>query len=409
MTGEGLLAGVRVVDFGWVWSGPMVSATLADLGADVIKIEHRGRLDNARLRGRPAAAPADAPSEEVSPYFHQNNRGKRSVCLDIKHPDGQLLARRLLDESDILVENLSVGALARAGLGWEPLSRRNPGLIYLSMASAGQDGPLSSMRAYAPVMSAMSGAESLVGYHDDPVVGMMTVAIGDPNAASHALVAVLAALVARETTGQGQFIDMSQIDAMTCVLGEAIAEVQLGGADPSSRGLSHRTFAPHGHYPCAGDDRWIALAARDDDEWARMADALGSPRLASDERFREARSRRAHAGELDVAIADRTIVLDRDTLFARLQQARVTAAPVLAVEEARTTVAVREGGLFQSVVHPVSGVGELSRTPWRMSSGGPRVRRAAPTIGEHTHEVMSSVLGLTPEEIERYEENGALR
>jgi crotonobetainyl-CoA:carnitine CoA-transferase CaiB-like acyl-CoA transferase len=350
----------------------------------------------------------DGPVEELVPYFHQNNSGKLSVAADIKHPDGRALVHRLVDRSDVVVENLTPGVLARAGLGWEQLSANNSRLIMLSMSAVGQTGPLSGIRAYAPVMTSLAGAESLVGYEDDPVTGMMTFAIGDPNAASHALVPLLAALVERQRSGRGQFIDLSQVEAMVSVLGEPIAEWQLAGADPSRRGMRHPRFAPHGHYPCAGEDRWIALAAADDEEWERMAEALGAPALARDERFRDRAERQAHARELDEAIAAVTAGHDRDALFERLRTARVCAAPVLGLEESSANEHVRARGMFQQVAHPIAGTSEVTRVPWRMQGTPAAVRSPAPTIGQHTHEVMSRVLGLSAEEIERHEASGAL-
>jgi crotonobetainyl-CoA:carnitine CoA-transferase CaiB-like acyl-CoA transferase len=409
MTEAAPLDGIRVIDFGWVWSGPMASGILADLGAEVIKIEHRDRLDNARLRGAPTAGPrVDGPPEEISPYFHQNNSGKLSVTADIKHPDGRALVHRMIDASDVLIENLTPGVLARSGLGWEELSTTNPRLVYLAMSAVGQDGPLSGMRAYAPVMTSFAGVESLVGYEDDPVVGLITFGVGDPNAASHALVPLMAALVDRERTGRGRFVDLSQIDAMVGVLGEAVAELQLAGSDPSRRGMRNPSFAPHGHYPCAGTDRWIALAAANDEQWARMAAALDAD-LAGDDRFLRFDERHRRADELDEAIARVTAREDRDQLFERLRAARVPAAPVLGAEEARLNEHVRARGLFEIVEHPFSGPEEVTRVPWRLEGTPAAVSSAAPLVGQHTREVLSRVLGLTPEELDSYEASGALR
>ena len=404
-----VLDGIRVIDFGWVWSAPMVSSSLSDLGAEVIKVEHRGRLDNSRLRGTPTVGPrVDGPAEELTPYSHQTNHGKLSFSADIKHPDGRALIRRLVDTADVLVENLSPGVLARGGLAYEDLSESNPGLIMLSMSAVGQDGPLSGMRAYAPVMTSLSGAESLVGYDDEPVVGMITFGFGDPNAASHALVALMAALVQRERTGRGQYIDMSQIEAMGGVLGEAIAELQVAGRDPGARGMRHPSLAPHGNYPCAGEDRWIALAAADDEEWARLAGALDAD-LAGDARFRHAEGRLRDRDALDAAIAAATVEHDRDELMARLRAARVSAAPLLGLEESLEDEHLRARGMFETVDHPVVGQHEVTRVAWRMSGTPARVRSPAPTVGQHTHDVATRVLGLSPEEIERHEASGALR
>lgn len=407
----GALAGVRVLDFSWVWSGPMVGSILADLGAEVIKVEHRDRLDNSRLRGAPVrdtGVPAGGPPEELSPYFHQNNRSKLGITVDMKNPRGAELLRRLAAESDILLENLTPGVLDRAGLGFEQLTVLNPRLIMLSMSAAGQRGPLSGIRAYAPVMTALSGLESLVGYADEPTVGMTTVGLGDPNAASHGVVAVLAALLRRERTGRGQWIDMSQIEAVVSLLGEAVAEFQLAGRDPAARALEHPRFAPYGHFPCAGDDDWIAIAVDDDDEWAAVVRVVGDERL-SDAAFASSDGRRAHRVQLDEALARGTVRHGRDELAAALRGERVLAAPVLRHEELYAEGQYLDRGLFELCVHPVTGVETLAAVPWRMSETQPTIRHHAPLVGQHTRDVLGRILDLTDEEVDELEAAGVLR
>lgn len=407
--GPAALAGIRVLDLSWVFSGPMAAYTLADLGAEVIKVEHGGRLDNSRMRGQPIrdGRPVEGPPEEISPYFHQNNRGKLSVSLNMKHPDGAELIRRLADESDVLIENLRPGVLARAGLSYEPLAERNPRLVMISMSAVGQRGPLSMIRAYAPIMSALSGLESLVGYEDDPAVGMMSLGVGDPNAATHALVYILAALCDRERTGKGQFVDMSQTEAMITTLAEPVAEMQVAGRDPALRGMDHPRWAPHGHYPCRGEDQWIAIAAEDDEQWRRLAAALGGA-LASDRRFATAAGRRRHRTELDDAISARSRRYERNELAAALRRAGVPAAALVgSIPELRSLPQFRERGLFTEAEHPISGPETLTGVPWRLSLTPPRVRGPAPTVGQHTHEVLTRVLGLSDEEVGAHESSGA--
>jgi crotonobetainyl-CoA:carnitine CoA-transferase CaiB-like acyl-CoA transferase len=405
----GPLAGIRVIDFTWVWSGPMTTYMLADLGAEVIKIEHADRLDNARLRGAPLrdGRPVEGPPTEISPYFHQNNRGKLSVAVDMKRPEGAALVARLVDHADIMVENLSPGALERLGLAWPDVSKRNPGLIALSMSAAGQGGPLRSMKAYAPIMTSLSGLEGLVGYEDDPVVGMMTLGFGDANAASHAIVSVLAALIGRETTGRGTFIDMSQIEAMVSVLAEPVTAYQLTGQAPAA-GTSHGTFAPHGHFACRGDDQWIAIAVGSDEEWVALAAVLTLEDALTD-RFASAEQRRRHRRELDEALSSATACRDRRTLFDALREAGVRAAPVLSLEEMQVDEHLGERGLLQSHAHPITGAGDLVTVPWHMSATSPTIRSHAPLVGQHTTEVLSRVLGMDAEEISELDASGVLR
>lgn len=388
-TPAGLLAGIRVLDLSWVWSGPMVAATLADLGAEVIKVEHPGRLDNARLRGRPLrdGVPMEGPVEELSIYFHQNNRGKKSVAIDLKQAEGRRLFQRLADTSDVIIDNLSPGVFDRLGVGYATLSCTNPRLVWLAMSAAGKDGPLSGMRAYAPIMSAMAGLEAVVGYPDDPMVGMITAGVGDPNASSHALVAVLAALVERESSGRGQFIDFSQIEAMVADMCEPLAEFMIDGGEPEALAAAHRRHSPHGHYPCRGDDAWVAIAVVDDDGWRRLAAVMGRPQGATAGRFASAAARVEHRTEVDEIVSEWTRVRTVDQVIAALSPARVTAVPVRDVDDARR--------VFRSLLtehdHPVTGPEALAGVPWHFRRTPARIQSNAPLVGQHTAEIVDAL------------------
>ncbi|MEX1140948.1 MAG: CoA transferase [Thermoleophilaceae bacterium] len=408
-SGDGPLAGLRVVDFSWVWSGPMVGATLADLGAEVIKIEHRGRLDNARLRCRPLVdgKPLEGPLEELSYYFRQNNRGKRSLTVDLKHPRGLEVVTELVAQSDVVLENLTRGVFPRIGLDLDAIRRRNPALIVLSMSAAGEDGPMRGLRAYAPVMTALSGLESMVGYDDEPSLGMMTLALGDPNAASHALVAVLAALVGRARTGLGRQLDVPQVEAMLTPLMEAIAEFQLAGRDPAQRGMRHPEYVPHGHYPCQADDSWVAIAVDSAASWGQLVEALAIDELR-DDRFLDATARREAAATIDAALAATTRQWDRDELVELLVACGVAAAPVHRLDEVLANRHLRERGLYVELEHPLTGRHEVSRVPWRLERTPAAPRTSAPLVGEHTHQVLADHLGLGEAEIAELERSGAL-
>lgn len=385
----GLLAGIRVLDLSWVWSGPMVAATLADLGAEVIKVEHAGRLDNARLRGRPIrdGVPMEGPVEELSIYFHQNNRGKKSVAIDLKQPAGRSQFRRLADTADVIVDNLSPGVFDKLGVGYATLAATNPRLIWLAMSAAGADGPLAGMRAYAPIMSAMAGAEALVGYPDDPMVGMITAGIGDPNASSHALVALLAALIEREDSDRGQFIDFSQIEAMVADMCEPLAELMIEGREREALGAGHRRHSPHGHYPCRGDDQWVAIAVVDDDGWRRLAAAIDQPQLAADPRFASAPARVTHRLDVDELVAAWTAARPVEEVVGTLAQSDITAVPVHDIDGARRVF----GSLLSVHEHPVTGTEDLAGVPWHFQVTPARVRSNAPLVGQHTAEIFDAL------------------
>jgi crotonobetainyl-CoA:carnitine CoA-transferase CaiB-like acyl-CoA transferase len=392
-----IFAGLRVLDLAWVWSGPMVSAVLADLGADVIKVEHRGRLDNARLRARPLVngVPLEGDPRELSLSFHQHNRGKRGFTLDIKDPRGAELFKELAQQSDIVIENLTPGVFDRAGVGYQDIASLNPRIIWLAASSAGQHGPLAGMRAYAPIMTAMAGLEALVGYEDDAVVGMLGCGLGDPNAGSHGLLAVLSALRARAQTGRGQYIDMSQIEAAAAVLVEPLVNAQFRGSQPEPWGFTHPSLAPHGHFCCKGDDLWVAIAAADDPMWKRLANVVGG--ALSEERWAQAglETRQQHRRLIHAAIEDWARQRTRDDVIDSLRAADVAVAPVWGLGEA---MEVFDGALAH-VDHPVTGAERIAPVAWDLSETPARVARPAPMVGQHTEEILRDLLGYADAEV----------
>ena len=397
---RGLFSGLRVLDLGWVWSGPMVSSALADLGADVIKLENPLRLDNARLRGRPVrdGKPIEGPLTEVSPTFHQWNRGKRSMLLDIKDPAGADMFRRLVRVSDVVIENLTPGVFDRAGVGYNDVVSENPRLIWMAASSVGRSGPLVGLRAYAPIMSSLAGIESLVGYEDDPVIGMLGCGLGDANSGSHALFAVLAALVGRQRDGKGRFIDMSQTETAAAILVEPLMEAQIRNEDPPPTGATHPDLAPHGHYPCIGEDQWVALAAIDDAMWIRLAAEIGGPELAEDERFSTAARRLGRRAEIDDLLSRWTCERTREVIVTRMAAIDVAAVPVFSVDEAQGMF----GGYLENVAHPITGEEDLTMVPWIFRDTPRSISRPAPLVGEHTEEILRDVVGYDEEETKRY-------
>ncbi|MGE0723329.1 MAG: CaiB/BaiF CoA transferase family protein [Alphaproteobacteria bacterium] len=407
---EAPLRGYRVLDFSWVWSGPMVAAILAEFGAEVIKVEHGKRLDNSRLRGRPIVdgKPMEGPSIELNPYFHQTNHGKRSITLNLKEPRAIALLHALAAKSQVVIENLSVGALARAGLGYEALAAVNPRIIYLSMSAAGQTGPLREMRAYAPIMSSYTGLEALVGYPGEGPTGMLNFGYGDPNAGAHALVALMAAIWHERRTGEGQLIDMAQIEAMLSVMPEPLIDRMWNGRDATPRGNAHPLHAPHGNYPVAGEDRWIAIAVTSDDAWRALRALMGAPDWAGDARLDAAAGRIAEREAIDRALAAWTATQDGAALVERLAAAGIAAAPVLGVEEQWAHPQFESRGLRQAVVHPHFGSERIYATPWRMSATPPRVESSAPILGQDNDYVLGEVLGLPADERKALAEAGVI-
>ena len=388
------LAGLRVLDLGWVWSAPQVSSILAQFGAEVIKVEHSKRLDNARMSGLvfKDGVKMEGSSTEMSPMFHQINQGKLGITLNMKQPAGIDLVRRLVARSDIVVENMSAGTMERTGLGFDVLRGINPRIIVVSMSGAGQFGPLSDMRTYAPTMSSFAGLETLVGYEGERPMGALNFALGDPNAAAHALVAVAAALVRREAEGAGCYIDLSQTEALLSTMAPYLLQAQVAGAQVGPLGNGHPAMAPHGIYPAAEPDQWLTIAVADDRQWAAFMQQAGP--WAQDARFATAAGRIANRSALDHAVAGWTVLEARDALIARLRQAGIASSPVQSIDEFWRDPHFGARGLRHPAELPAMGATDLVRAPWLMSGSDAQSSRG-PLLGEHNEHVLKGILGLS--------------
>jgi crotonobetainyl-CoA:carnitine CoA-transferase CaiB-like acyl-CoA transferase len=377
----------------------MAASSLSDLGANVIKIEHRGRLDNTRLRGR-AVVEGDSidpagPDEEVSHYFHLVNRGKRSVTLDLKDLAGLDLARRLALKADVIIENLPTGTLPRLGLDYANLSEGNKSLIWVSMSSLGSVGPKRDLRAYAPIMSSLAGAEALSGYEGERPTGMIAASIADPNASTHAVLAILAALNEREVSGTGQFIDIAQTDALISLLCEPLAHLQMTGEQPPCLGSRHSYWVPSGHFPCKDEGSFVALTVHSKDEWSALVALAGLTELAADPECRSAAGRRRRRTDIERALGAWTSSIPRDELVQKLQDAGVPAVAVVEYPEARQSF----DDAFQRVDHPYVPGERVVGIPWRFADEPVPIRKSAPLIGEDTASVLREILGLSDETI----------
>ena len=383
-----ILRGIRVLDLSWVWSGPMVTSILSDLGAEVIKIEHPSHLDSVRLRGRPPSGgkPATGPATEVNPWFNQLNHGKSSVIVDIKSAQGQADIRELARSCDVVVENMRPGVLDALSLGYADLAKVNPSIVMLSMSIVGASGPLSQMKGYAGIMSAMAGLESLVGYPTDDgageITGMMMTAFGDPNAAMHAIGVLLAALHRRRRSGRGAWIDLAQTDAILSIMTSAIVEQQVQNRY-ALLGNVHPLHAPQGHYRCAGADRWVAISVHDDAQWQTLADIVGLAGL----RDLGMPERRARQREIDRAITGWTRGNDRDDVVRRLIGAGILAAPIANFQEMRDSAWMRDRDFVWTVRHPFIGAVEVFMPPWRFGDATAGKALPAPLLGANSEEV----------------------
>jgi crotonobetainyl-CoA:carnitine CoA-transferase CaiB-like acyl-CoA transferase len=401
---------MRVLDFGWVWSAPWVGTMLGELGAQVIKVEHALRPDNLRLSGRVmrAGKVVEGPSKEMSPMYHQINHGKLGITLNAKEPRAVELLKRLAAMSDVAVENMSPGSMERTHLGYDVLGKVNPRIVMLAMSVAGQFGELSSMRAYAPTMSSFAGMEALVGYRGEQPIGALNFAMGDPGASVHALVALLAALHRARATGQGCYLDFSQIEALLGALRPYLLDAQVQGRQPPTTGNAHPDMAPHGIYPAREADAWLTIAVATDAQWRALQRLAADQAWANDSRFATRTGRLAHAVELDTALKPWTAAQPRDSLIAALRGAGIAASPVLSIQQQWQDPHYGARHVKQRVTIPFYGDEDVFRAPWMFSDIEPRIERCGPSTGEHNDYVFGELLGLPADEIAALKASGVI-
>ena len=410
------LDGIRVVDFGWVAVGPVLSSLLAEMGALVIKVESSRRLDYCRLIPSPvlegerrADAYASRAAEiDTVPMFHNYNRGKLGVTVDLRHPGAAALLKRLVATADVVVENFSPRVLRQIGLDYEALSAVKPDLVMISCSAAGQDGPWSDLKTFAPALSSLAGLEVLIGYPGERVLGALAFGYADPSNAHHGALAVLAALWHRRRTGRGQYIDMSQLEATAGLAVEPLMDWFINGRTWGPQGSRHLSMAPHGNYPCRGADQWVSIAVEDAAAWARLVEAIGHPAWARESRFHTLAGRQAHAADLDRYLADWTRERTPWEVTEALQRARVAAFPVYGLDEQRGDPHFQARGLLARPEHPHLGAVEVYAHPIKLSDTPGEARTTAPMLGEHNEEVFGKLLGLSPEEIERLRAKGVI-
>ncbi|CAN5294931.1 CaiB/BaiF CoA-transferase family protein [soil metagenome] len=409
------LESLRVVEVATAISVPLMGAVFANLGADVLKVESRRKLDGNRARV-PAKGQATADGlnlDESSPLWHEFNAGKRSVTLNLKSDAGRELFLKLTDQADLFIQNFAPGWLERAGMSVAMLMERNPRLIILSGSGYGQDGPLAQQRVYAPVMTSLGGQEGLIGLADGEVTGAMSIAYGDFNSSYYGLPLLFAALYERETTGKGCHIDLAQVEAVTATLGEALVEYQISGELPEPRGAHSDYRAPHGVFPCEGDDRWATISIGTDAEWSVLVALVGgnatdiAPGIA-DPRWATKEARLAGAAELEALLSVWTRRFDRQALVAMLQGAGLRSAPVYECNEMETDPHFVERHYTTVVEHPRVGPLDVTSIGWLFDDQTVQPLSYGPGLGEQTSAVLQELAGLTTEEIEILDKEGHL-
>ena len=391
---RGPLSHVRVLDLGRVVAAPWATQILADLGADVIKIERPGVGDDTRGWGPPfLAAPDGTPTREAG-YFLAVNRGKRSVTIDVSKPEGQAIVRRLAAESDVVIENYKVGALARYGLDAASLRADDPRLIYCSVTGFGQDGPRADQAAYDFAIQAMGGLMSITGERDGEPGGgpqKVGVPIVDLMTGMYATVGILAALARRAETGVGDAIDLAMLDVQAAFLANQSMNWLVGGRAPQRGGNRHPNVQPQDVFACA--DGHLVLAVGNDGQFARLCRALDRGDWATDERFATNAARVRNTAVLTPLLEERLLDLPRDALMTALDAAGVPCAPINTVPQVFDDPQIRHREMLRHLPHPVAGTVPQVVSPLRFSEAPLCFDRAPPTLGQHTVEVLEA-LGL---------------
>jgi crotonobetainyl-CoA:carnitine CoA-transferase CaiB-like acyl-CoA transferase len=399
------LTGIRILDLTRVVAGPFLTKQLADLGAEIIKVESIQVPDETRyqrvLPAWPDNRPGDRPWNSTW-YFNNHNRNKRGITVDIGSEMGQNLIRRLAAISDVVADNYRPGVLEKVGLDYASLREVAPDIISISLSGFGDTGPWRTFRAYGTTVEFMSGLASLTGYPGGDITATGQ-PYGDWCSAMIGTIAVLAALHYRRRTGCGQRIDLSESEAVSSFIGAEILGYQMTGEVPPRIGNRHPSMAPHGYFPCAGPDRWIAIAIRSDEEWRTLARFFDHPELGDDPRFATLEARLANVEELERLVGAWTAPWEAEALFHELQARGLAAAPVNSARHVLLDPHLRERDYFQRVeFRPDRQMPPLwfAKNPLVFNGERPAIRFPAPDLGEHNREILGDLLGIPDDEIE---------
>jgi len=385
------LAGVRVIDFTQVVAGPYATMMLADMGAEIVKIERAGHGDDLRrtmpYKGR----------EGHEDYFNALNRSKKSVALNLKDKKHLEIALGLIKQADVVVENFSPGTVDRLGVGWEVAHRLNPKLVYCSLSGFGQTGPQRSRLALDSIIQAVTGIMSVTGFPEaDPV--MVGAPLADVISGMFAAYTIVSALRLVSDQGGGQYIDLSMQDALLAAAGTRMGETLQAGIAPPRLGNENPLRVPANTYRTA-DDRYIAVMVHDQEQWKTFCEAMNKAEWLEDGRFATMALRLEHRKEMNKVVAERIALKDSAHWAVRLTEYRIPYALVNDYIQALEDPQVKHRGLLHEVDHPVSGKIKVVGPPWRMSNTNTEVR-SPPTLGQHTAEVLQEWLGINEEELQ---------
>jgi len=403
------LGHLRVLDLTRVLAGPWCTQLLADLGADVIKIERPGSGDDTRGWGPPYLNDPQGRDTSEAAYYLAANRGKRSVTIDLSKPEGQRIVRELAKKSDVLVENYRVGQLAKYGLDYPSLAALNPKLIYCSITGFGQTGPYRERAGYDFIIQGMGGFMSITGERDDLPGGgpqKAGVAVSDLMTGMYSAVAILAAVAHRDVTGEGQHLDLALFDVMVAMLANMNMNYLVTGQPPGRAGNAHQNIVPYQVFAAA--DGHVIIAVGNDGQYAKFCEVAGCPELATDPRFAK-NADRVRNRALLVPMLER-IVRARPVAFwtEQLEAAGVPCGPINSIAQALADPQIVSRGLRIDLPHPLAGRVPLVGNPIRMSATPPAYDRPPPLLGEHTDEVLRELAGCSEQEIRALREAGTI-
>lgn len=390
-----LLSGIRVLDFGSFLAGPVGAMALAQLGAEVIKVETRKRPDGARFFVQAQTSGAVPDPAYGAQFFNVSNLNKKSLTVDISTPEGSSLIKKLSKHIDIFIENMKPGTMAKHGLGYEDLKKENPQIIYISSSACGQSGPEKFFIGYAATFASKAGLGHLTGFADtkpSTFVGSV-----DIRSATMAATAALAALNYRDNSGEGQYIDLSSLEAIASQLGDVYLDYTVNQNAPTRNGNHREGYAPNSAYPCRGEDQWVSISVFTEEEWSSLCQCMDQPELSQDPRFCDYERRYANQDELDKIIAQWTYNKEKYVLTELLQKAGVPASPTMSGKDLMDDPHVLARESYSYMYHPLMERDFVTNPPWRFSETPSRNVRHAPKLGEHTEEVLKNYLGLSDE------------
>ncbi|WP_278653287.1 CaiB/BaiF CoA transferase family protein [Pandoraea pnomenusa] len=406
----GALSHIRVLDLSRVLAGPWATQNLADLGADVIKVERPGVGDDTRSWGPPYQRDAEGRDTAEAAYYLAANRNKRSLTLDISRPEGQAIVRALAAQSDVVVENYKVGQLAKYGLDYASLKAVKPDLVYCSVTGFGQTGPHASRAGYDFIIQGIGGFMSVTGERDALPGGgpqKAGVAIADLMTGMYASLAIMAALTHRDRTGVGQYIDMALLDTQVAMLANLNTNYLASGNAPVRWGNAHPNIVPYQTFQ-TGDDGWIIVAVGNDGQFRKFVEAGGEPALADDERFASNPSRVRHREVLVPLLAQMVRKFGKDAWIDKLEALGVPCGPINTLPEVFAHPQVKARGMEVALPHPSGGTARLVASPMKMSETPPEARAAPPTLGQHSDDILRERLGFDAERIARLRADGVV-